>query len=145
MHQLNQKEIIKVCLSAAFLVLLVISPLCANHWQFSLLLLLSVTVYFFFTSFTINASESHAGCFRYHTELSNIKAANTQCRKKIIKYDSFSGKNRLYCETNGLLSSALDKIFHTLNVPPALFCLVQNVDLRHFTSVSCSFHLYHAT
>lgn len=101
--------------------------------------------YFFFTSFTINASESHAGCFRYHTELSNIKAANTQCRKKIIKYDSFSGKNRLYCETNGLLSSALDKIFHTLNVPPALFCLVQNVDLRHFTSVSCSFHLYHAT
>lgn len=65
-----------------------------------------LTVYFFFTSFTINASESHAGCFRYHTEsskLSKVWVANTQCRKKITKYDFFSGKLLSHCETNGLL------------------------------------------
>lgn len=41
-------------------------------------------LFIFFTSFTINASESHVGCFRYHTEsseFSKVRVTNTQCRK----------------------------------------------------------------
>lgn len=106
-HQPNQKVITEICLSADFLVLFSLSVLCANHWQL-FFLFFSVNVYFFFTSFTINASESHAGHFRYHTEsteLSKVRVANTQCREKITKYDFFSDKLCSHCEMNELLSS----------------------------------------
>lgn len=77
---------------------------------------LSLSIFFFFfTSSTVNASESRAGCFRYHTEsseLSKVRVANTQCRKKITKYDAFSGRLCSHCETNRLLSTALGNIFH---------------------------------
>lgn len=87
------------------------------------LLLFSVTVYFFSTSFTINASECHAGCFRYHTEsteFSKARVANTQCRKKITKYDFFGDKLCSHCEMNELLSSLQIKYF-TLRASPQHF------------------------
>lgn len=65
-------------------VLLVLSPLCANSWQFFFCHSCLSLFIFFFTSFTINASESHVGCFRYHTEsseFSKVRVTNTQCRK----------------------------------------------------------------
>lgn len=107
----------------------------SNHWEMSIcrfpcivfsllsvqttsnyfLLHFSVTIYFFFTSFTINTSESHAGCFRYHTEsteLSKVKVANTQCRKNITKYDFFSDKLFLTLWNEWTPVFILDKIFY---------------------------------
>lgn len=77
------------------------------------LLLLSDCL-FFFASFTINASESHAGCFRYHTEsskLSKVWVANTQCRKKNNKIWFLQWQASLTL-WNKWTPSALDKIFH---------------------------------
>lgn len=63
----------------------------------------SDTVWFFFTSLTIKASESCAGCFRYHTKsnrLSKARVANTGCRKERKKDDCFIGKLYWHCNTN---------------------------------------------
>lgn len=57
---------------------------------------------FFFTSLTIKASGSCAGCFRHHTKsngLSKARVANTGCRKERKKYDCFIGNLYWHCNT----------------------------------------------